>query len=264
MDAFSIKNAYLTCIRNQLRNALNDTGRLGKIYIGLIHYILAKFGGALNLPRLKPTDCLQSPTTRTLYLLKDVGHIYIKSSLPDFSLNPTPLETQWLEVASNQPFLLPQGSLKLLYKLLLYHITTISHITLPNGTHLMSIPDFKTYYATPTTLIKQALTVAKQLFCHPLYFPHCHNPCLLHHPLCTLLPQYVTLDHIILPRLRPHPLPLPLPSPYLPVPLPPHPYHPHYVLQNPLQFPITLILHHKHHKLLDTNHIFKKFTTYLC
>jgi hypothetical protein len=234
MDAFSIKNAYLTCIRNQLRNALNDTGRLGKIYIGLIHYILAKFGGALNLPRLKPTDCLQSPTT------------------------------QWLEVASNQPFLLPQGSLKLLYKLLLYHITTISHITLPNGTHLMSIPDFKTYYATPTTLIKQALTVAKQLFCHPLYFPHCHNPCLLHHPLCTLLPQYVTLDHIILPRLRPHPLPLPLPSPYLPVPLPPHPYHPHYVLQNPLQFPITLILHHKHHKLLDTNHIFKKFTTYLC
>jgi hypothetical protein len=47
MEAFSIKNAYLRCIGEQLLHALNDTGRLGKIYIGLTNYILAKYGGAL-------------------------------------------------------------------------------------------------------------------------------------------------------------------------------------------------------------------------
>jgi hypothetical protein len=203
MDTFSIQNDYLTCISDQLRNALNDTGRLGKICIGLTHYILAKFGGSKNLPRLKHIDCLRSPTTRTLYLLKDVGHIYIKSSLPNFPLNPIPLETQWLDAASNQPFLRPQRSLKLLHKLLLHHITDISHLILPNCTHLMSIPDFKTYYATPTTLIKQALTVAEQLFYHPPCTPHCHIPCLLHHPRRILLPQYVPPNHIILPRPLP-------------------------------------------------------------
>jgi hypothetical protein len=67
LEAFSIKNAYLTCIGEQLRNALNDTGRLEKIYIGLTNYILAKHGGALKLSRIKQQDCIRSPTTRTLY-----------------------------------------------------------------------------------------------------------------------------------------------------------------------------------------------------
>ena len=32
LEAFSLKNAYLRCIGEQLRNALNDTGKLGIIY----------------------------------------------------------------------------------------------------------------------------------------------------------------------------------------------------------------------------------------
>jgi hypothetical protein len=32
LEAFSLKNAYLRCISEQLRNALNDPGRLGIIY----------------------------------------------------------------------------------------------------------------------------------------------------------------------------------------------------------------------------------------
>lgn len=37
MEAFTFKNTYLRCICEQLRNVLNDTGRLGKIYNGLPH-----------------------------------------------------------------------------------------------------------------------------------------------------------------------------------------------------------------------------------
>ena len=38
LEAFLLKNAYLRCIGEQLRNALNDQGRLGIIYKGLIHH----------------------------------------------------------------------------------------------------------------------------------------------------------------------------------------------------------------------------------
>ena len=70
LEAFSLKNAYLRCIGEQLRNALNDPGRLGKIYKGLIQHILAKAGGAEDIPRIKRQDCIRSPTTRTLFLMK--------------------------------------------------------------------------------------------------------------------------------------------------------------------------------------------------
>ena len=36
IEAFSLQNAYLRCIGEQRQNALNDKGRLGKIYYGLI------------------------------------------------------------------------------------------------------------------------------------------------------------------------------------------------------------------------------------
>jgi hypothetical protein len=50
MEAFSLKNANLRCIRKQLRDALYDRGCLEKICIGLTNYILAKHGGAQNIP----------------------------------------------------------------------------------------------------------------------------------------------------------------------------------------------------------------------
>jgi hypothetical protein len=66
LDAHSLKTEYLTCIGKQLRNALNDPGRLGTIYKGLISYILAKYGGSQHLPLLNKEACLHSPTSRTL------------------------------------------------------------------------------------------------------------------------------------------------------------------------------------------------------
>jgi hypothetical protein len=45
LDAFSLRNAYLRCIGEQLRDALNDKRRLGTIYQGLTNYIFAKTRG---------------------------------------------------------------------------------------------------------------------------------------------------------------------------------------------------------------------------
>ena len=70
LEAFSLKNAYLRCISEQLRNALNDPRRLGIIYKGLIQHILAKYRGEEDIQRIKYQDCTRSPTTRTLFLMK--------------------------------------------------------------------------------------------------------------------------------------------------------------------------------------------------
>ena len=67
IEAFSLKNAYLRSIGEQLHNALNDKGRLGMIYKGLTRYILTKNGGAENIPRIKHQDCMRSSTTRTFF-----------------------------------------------------------------------------------------------------------------------------------------------------------------------------------------------------
>ena len=93
-EAFSLKNAYITCIGEQLINALNDQGRLGRIYNGLTKHILAKHGGSLHLPRISPHDCMRSPITRTLYLLKKTSDTHLRSTLAKFPLHPTPLEIQ--------------------------------------------------------------------------------------------------------------------------------------------------------------------------
>jgi hypothetical protein len=62
LDAHSLKIEYLTCIGKQLRNALNDPGRLGIIYKGLTNHIFAKYGGSQHLPLLNKEACLHSPT----------------------------------------------------------------------------------------------------------------------------------------------------------------------------------------------------------
>ena len=103
IEAFSLKNAYLRCIGEQLRNALNDKGKLGIIYRGLIHYILAKHGGAKNIPRIKHHDCNRSPTTRTKYLIKTVGGAHLKSDTKIFSLEATPLKKEWHKLSTTPP-----------------------------------------------------------------------------------------------------------------------------------------------------------------
>jgi hypothetical protein len=42
LEAFSLINAYLRCIGKNLRDALNDTSRLGIMYQGLTNYISQK------------------------------------------------------------------------------------------------------------------------------------------------------------------------------------------------------------------------------
>ena len=80
LGAFSLQNAYLRCIGEQLQNALNDKGRLGRIYFGLVQHILAKFGGSEELPRITTHHCVRSPITRTLYLLKHHAGVHLKST----------------------------------------------------------------------------------------------------------------------------------------------------------------------------------------
>ena len=178
LEAFSLKNAYLRCNSEQLRNALHDPGRLGIIYKGLIQHILAKHGGAEDVPRIKQHDCIRSLTTRTLFLLKKAGGVHLKSIEENFQLHMTKLELEWRsQVTIELPHLNPKLSIKLLHKLLMYNIYKIKHITLPNGTNLMTQEDFKLYYKSPTKLEKNALKIVDQLFCYPSLYP---NPCHRH------------------------------------------------------------------------------------
>jgi hypothetical protein len=91
LDAQSLQTEYLTCIGKQLRNALNDPGRLGTIYKGLTNHILAKYGGSQHLPLLNKKACLHSPTARTLYLLKhnDLAHLKTRQHNIPTSRHPT-------------------------------------------------------------------------------------------------------------------------------------------------------------------------------
>jgi hypothetical protein len=120
---------------------------------------LAKYGGAEDIHRIKYHDCTKSPTTRTLFLMKKEGGAHLKNIETNFQLHETELETEWKSQATtNLPKLNNELSLKLLYKLLTQNIHKIKHITLPNGTHLISPTDFQTYYKTPTKLIKKRIT----------------------------------------------------------------------------------------------------------
>ena len=258
IEAFSLQNAYLRCIGEQLQNALNDKGRLGKIYYGLTQFILAKFGGSKEITRIKYHHCVRSPITRTLFLLKHEAGVHLKSTIDSFLLNPSPLETAWLKEAQNLQGLNPNTSLKLLQKLLLHNIIKLEQITMPNGTTLMNPDDFKIYHSNPTKLIKSALNIANQLFCHPSCHQECHLPCPHHYPPRTLKNDYTIINHNILPQ---HPTP-PIHPPNPPIPhLPPPPNN---MLKNPRQFPIHTILDHKQRQLTDSNGIKRKDTSYLC
>jgi hypothetical protein len=63
----------------------------------------------------------------------------------------------------------------------------------------MTPTDFQIYHAKPTKIICSTLKLASQLFCHPPYNNHCHQPCTNHHLPNTLLPQYIVHDHHITP-----------------------------------------------------------------
>jgi hypothetical protein len=210
LEAFSLRNAYLHCIGKNLRDALNDSSRLGIIFQGLTNYIFAKNGGAQNIPRITQQACVRSLTTRTIFLLKHIAGTHIRNNKDGFILSPTPLETMWLTQAHQRSNININLCHHLLNKLFIYHIASLSQITLPNGTHLMTHDDFTTYHTKPTKIIKSALKLATQLFCQPLCYQHCPQPCPDHFPPNTLLPQFIIHNHHIdLPQSNTqHPIPI--------------------------------------------------------
>ena len=133
LDAFSFENAYLRCIGEQLQNTLNDKGPLGKIYNSLTRYILVKHGGFQNKPRNKTYNCLKSPITRTLFVLKHEGKLHLKST-HQLSLDLASLEQAWVQEMQNEPQVDNPQAYKLLQKLLFVNITDLKQIILtPNG-----------------------------------------------------------------------------------------------------------------------------------
>ena len=214
----------------------------------MTQFILAKFGDSKEITRIKYHHCIRSPITRTLFILKHEAGVHLKSTIDSFLLNPSPLETAWLKEALNLQGLKPNTSLKLLQKLLLYNIIKLEQIIIPHGTTLMNSDDFKTYYSKLTKLVKSALNIANQLFCHPSCHQECHLPCPHHYPPQTLKNDYTIINHTILPQ---HPT-RPIHPPNPPIPhLPP----PNNMLNNPRQFPIHTILDHKQRQLIDPDGI---------
>jgi hypothetical protein len=157
LEAFSLRNAYLRCIGENLHDALNDTGRLGIIFQGLTNYIFAKNGGAQNIPRITQQACVRSPITRTIFLLKHIAGSHIRNNTDGFLLSSTPLETVWLTQARQRPNVNIKLCHHFLNKLLIYHITSLSQIILPNGTNLMTHEDFTTYHSKPTKNYKKCI-----------------------------------------------------------------------------------------------------------
>ena len=82
IEAFSFTNAYLRCVGEQL----NAPRQLRIIYQGLTHFILAKYGGAQNMPRINNNTCADSPITQILYLLKTIINRHIQNTNSSFPL----------------------------------------------------------------------------------------------------------------------------------------------------------------------------------
>ena len=171
-----------------------------------------------EITRIKYHNCVRSPITRTLLLLKDKSGVHLKSTINNFLLNPSPLETAWMQEAQMLQGLNPNTSLKLLHKLLVHNIITLYQITMPNGTTLMNPNEFKVYHSTPSKLVHSALNIANQLFCHPLCNHECPLSCQHHHPPRSLKNKYIIRHHNIPPHLPTPPIhPQTLPSPLYPL-----------------------------------------------
>ena len=171
----------------------------------------------------------------------------------------TELEQEWRTQATAQlPQLNNETSIKLLHNLLTHNIQKIKHISLPNGITLMSPKDFKTYYNTPTKLEIKALQIAEQFFCHQSCNQNCPTPCNRYPQARTLKTKYISDNNELTPRMSEDPLRLPLP------PQPEQPNPPPNIKNNPLKFPIQIILKHKIKETKDKYKIAIKTNTYLC
>ena len=155
-----------------------DSGKSILVYYTPYSLIM---GALRKLPALSTTTVLDHLSLEHCSYSNTKAGVHLKSTINNFLLNPSPLETAWMQEAQLLQNLNPTISLILLHKLLVHNITTLDPITRPNGTTLMDPDEFKIYHSTPSKLIKSALNIANQLFCH-LPCNQCPLPCQQHHP----------------------------------------------------------------------------------
>jgi hypothetical protein len=256
LNAYSLKTKYLTCIGKQLRNALNDPGRLGIIYIGLTNHILAKYGGSQHLPLLNKEACLHSPTARTLYLLKHNGLAHIQTDNIEFPHNDTPLAKIWFLKTINHPNITDNLSRKYLHQLLLLNITILEQIILPNRITIMNEKEFQQYHKKPMPTIKKVLKTASHLFCTSICINTCRTPCNAHLQSYTLFPEVTN-------RPNQNFYHNPLRENNLIVEIQEHPKPPKR-MQKLQDYPITTITNTKQSKRKDKFNTTKMFTSYKC
>ena len=189
LNAFSLTQAYLRCIGEQLRDALNDPGILGSIYQGLTNYIFSLYGGSKN-PTILTVACIHSPTTRSIYLLKTSGKIHFKKYMDGSHITKQPLETKWLTQRFQHPYINLKTSLRYIHKLYLFNITDIMQLTQNCGTKLMTIQDIKTQHGPITNIMHKIHQKLQILFCEPTCTITCPTTCSSHAPPLTLLQDF--------------------------------------------------------------------------
>jgi hypothetical protein len=256
LNAHSLSTEYLKCIGKQLRNALNDPGRLGIIYTGLTNHILAKYGGSQYLPLLNKEACLHSSTARTLYLLNHNGQAHIQTDKIEFPHNDTPIATIWFQKTINHPNITTTLNCKYLHQFLLFNITTLEQITLPNRTTIMNKKEFQQYHKKPRPTIKKALKIASHLFCTSICTDTCRTPCNTHQQSYTLLPEIANR-----PNQNFNHNPLPENNPIPAIQEPPKPPKRMQKLQDYL---VTTITNTKQSQRKDQFGTTKMFTSYKC
>ena len=256
LGAFSLHNAYLRCIREQLIDALNDPRKLGIIYQRLTKFITAKIGGVQHISRITKQSCVQSPITHMLYLLKKVVGAHIRSINKDLPLQRTQLEELWFTQCTNHPNITNKISLHFLNNLFLHHITNLCQLIRPNGNQLMNINEFTIHYGQPNKIIKNILKLAEKLFCHPTCEINCVQPCPHHQAPCTLLLQF---------HIPPHELPNHPQSNQAQNIIPPPPRAPPPHIWGQLKnLPPNNILKHHYHNKINIYGTTKQYNTYLC
>ena len=189
LNAFSLTQAYLRCIGEQLRDALNDPGKLGNIYQGLTNYIFSLHGGSKN-SKIPAAACLHSPTTRTIYLLKTSGRIHFRKYMDGSHITTHPLETKWLSQRIQHPYINIKTSLCYIHKLYLYNITDITQLTQSCGTKLMPILDLKRKIGPLTNIMYKIHKKLQILFCEPTCNTTCSATCSSHAPPLILLQEF--------------------------------------------------------------------------
>ena len=200
-------------------------------------------------------SCVQSPITRTLYLLKKVAEAHTRSINEDLPLQRIQLEELWFAQCTNHPNITNKILLHFLNNLFLHHITDLSQLTRPNGNQLIYIDEFIIHYGQPNKIIKNILKLAEKLFCHPTCEINCVQPCPHHQPPCTLLPQF---------HIPPHELPNhPQPNQTQNI-TPPPPRPPPHIWRQLKNYPPNNILKHHYHNKIDIHGTTKQYNTYFC